>query len=51
MILPFIWRMLPGPFAIRVLVLLALIGAGIWCCFTMLFPWITERLPIQDDIY
>ena len=43
-----LWRHLPGPAVVRVLVLLVLAVAVIAVCFTWVFPWIAPFMPFND---
>jgi hypothetical protein len=43
-----LWRHLPGPALLRVLVLLVLAGVALWACFQYLFPWIAPFMPFND---
>jgi hypothetical protein len=43
-----IWRHLPGPTPVRVLVALALLAGVIAVLFTWVFPWLEPRLPFTD---
>ena len=46
----FIWRVLPGPLIVRVLLALALIAAVVCACFTWLFPAIAPYMPLDDSV-
>jgi len=35
-----LWRVLPGPWWVRVLILLVLLGAILTVCVYFLFPWV-----------
>ena len=43
-----LWRALPGPIAVRVLICLLLAALVVAGCFQWLFPWIAELLPVID---
>jgi hypothetical protein len=43
-----IWRRLPGPVALRVLIALALVTAVVLLLFTTVFPWAETSLPFLD---
>jgi len=43
-----IWRHLPGPLALRLLLALALAGAVVLLLFTQVFPWAEDSLPFLD---
>jgi hypothetical protein len=48
-IFPLVWRLLPGPLVVR-LVLLTVLVLGLVClCFGVVFPWVAaELLPPPD---
>ncbi|WP_169829213.1 hypothetical protein [Agromyces aureus] len=35
-----LWRVLPGPIWLRVILLLLLIAAAVYALFTWVFPWV-----------
>ena len=43
-----IWRRLPGPLPVRLLLALALAAAVVALLFTVVFPWVEPRLPFTD---
>lgn len=43
-----IWRHLPGPTAVRVVVAVALVVGVVAACFTWVFPAVAEWLPFTD---
>lgn len=43
-----LWRRLPGPVPVRVLICLILLAALVVACFTWIFPWVAARLPVND---
>jgi len=43
-----IWKRLPGPLALRLLVALALAAAAVLVLFTTVFPWAENALPFLD---
>lgn len=45
---PWLWRHLPGPTAVRVLIALVLVVAVVVVLFLWVFPWIEPRLPFTD---
>ncbi|WP_156160719.1 hypothetical protein [Demequina soli] len=49
MIFPFVWRLMPGPVWLRVLLLLMLIAAIVAVLFQWVFPWVTTTFNIQDQ--
>ncbi len=43
-----LWRSLPGPFAVRLLVLLALIAAVVTVLVMFVFPWLNGFVNVND---
>ena len=43
-----IWRHLPGPTAVRLLMAVLLVGAVVAVCFTWVFPAVAEWMPFTD---
>lgn len=43
-----IWRHLPGPLAVRVLLALLLIAGVVALLMTVVFPWLEPLLPFND---
>lgn len=43
-----IWRHLPGPFAVRLLTAALLIAAVVFLLMTVVFPWLEPMLPFND---
>lgn len=43
-----LWRHLPGPTAVRVVIALVLFVAVVAALFLWVFPWIEPRLPFTD---
>ena len=43
-----LWRVLPGPWPIKVLILLALFAAAVWALFEYGFPWLQDVLGLSD---
>jgi len=43
-----IWRHLPGPTAVRVLIAVALFVAVVAVLFLWVFPWVEPRLPFTE---
>ncbi|MBB2987872.1 hypothetical protein [Terracoccus luteus] len=43
-----LWRRLPGPTALRLLLCLVLLAAVVAVLFTWVFPWVQTLLPTQD---
>ncbi|WP_228509290.1 hypothetical protein [Curtobacterium sp. VKM Ac-2865] len=49
MIFPFVWRVLPGPTALKVIELLLLVAVVVFALFTWVFPFIAaDILPPPD---
>lgn len=42
-----IWRALPGPVAVRLLLSLALTFLALYLLFEQVFPWLDPRLPFN----
>ena len=49
MIYAAIWRALPGPLAVRLLLSLVLVLAVVAFCFLWLFPRIAPAMPFNDN--
>lgn len=45
-----IWRHLPGPAAVRGLLVVGIIAAVVLLLFTVVFPWAVTWLPGQDVV-
>ncbi|MFT4307425.1 MAG: hypothetical protein QM604_11090 [Microbacterium sp.] len=43
-----LWRILPGPWWVRLLILLALIAAVLYALFYYVFPWASSYINPQD---
>ena len=43
-----IWRHLPGPTPVRLLIALVLIAGIVLLLFTVVFPWLEPLLPFTD---
>lgn len=43
-----LWRALPGPAWVRVLILLVLAAGVVLACFEWLFPVVAEYMPFND---
>jgi len=44
-----LWRRAPGPWWVKSLMTLALICAVVLLCFRAFFPWISPKLPFNQD--
>jgi hypothetical protein len=48
-IFPLVWRLLPGPTALKVIELVVLLAAIVYVLFTWVFPWVAaDILPPPD---
>ncbi|PCN49783.1 hypothetical protein Csp2054_01850 [Curtobacterium sp. 'Ferrero'] len=46
---PLVWRLLPGPTALKVVELVVLLAAIVFVLFTWVFPWVAaDILPPPD---
>jgi hypothetical protein len=43
-----IWRHLPGPFAVKLVEALVLVAAVLALLFLVVFPWAEPRLPFNE---
>ena len=43
-----LWRVLPGPWWVRVLILAVLVAAVLYLCFFYVFPWVSAIIDPQD---
>ncbi len=43
-----LWRVLPGPWWVRILILLVLIAAVLYGLFFWVFPWISQFVNPQE---
>ena len=44
-----LWRALPGPGWLRLLLVLVLAAAVVAVCFTWVFPWVAQLMPFNDN--
>lgn len=44
----FIWRLLPGPLPVRLVLALALVAGVVLLLFTTVFPWAEHALPFLN---
>lgn len=44
-----LWRALPGPTWVRVILCLLLVALVVWVCFQMVFPWLADLMPFNDQ--
>jgi hypothetical protein len=43
-----IWRVLPGPVWVRILLVLVLVAAVLYCLVTWVFPWVDTIVNNQE---
>jgi hypothetical protein len=43
-----LWRILPGPVWLRILILIALAAVVLWALVTWVFPWVDSLLGPQE---
>ena len=43
-----IWRLLPGPVWVRILLVLVLLTAVLYCLATWVFPWVDSMVNNQE---
>jgi len=43
-----IWRVLPGPVWLRILLVVLLVAAILTACVLWIFPWVNTLIPMQD---
>lgn len=43
-----LWRILPGPWWVRVLILLVLVAAILTACVLWVFPWVEQYVAPQE---
>jgi hypothetical protein len=43
-----LWRVLPGPAWVRILILLVLVSAVLVACVLWVFPWVDQFVAPQD---
>lgn len=43
-----LWRILPGPWWLRVFILLVLLAVVVWALFTYVYPWVSTYLNPQE---
>jgi len=44
----FIWRHLPGPLAVRILLSMLLLLLALYLLFNQFFPWLDPKLPFNQ---
>ena len=45
-----LWRVLPGPVPVRVMILAILVAAVLFACVAWLFPWVAETFLQQEAV-
>jgi len=45
-----LWRALPGPAAVKALLVLALAAGVVYVCFEWFFPWLNDWLAFNDPV-
>ncbi|WP_164515522.1 DUF4175 domain-containing protein [Microbacterium sp. 10M-3C3] len=43
-----LWRVLPGPWWVRLLIVLAIVAAVVYALFTWVFPWVSQYVNPQE---
>lgn len=43
-----LWERLPGPVPVRILIALLAVAAVVVVCFWWVFPWVAQRLPVDN---
>jgi len=43
-----LWRALPGPLWLRIIIVLALVAGILWALACVVFPWVADVLLPQD---
>jgi len=43
-----IWRLIPGPVPVKLVIALALIAGIAWLLWTVVFPWADPYMPFND---
>ncbi|PSK86272.1 hypothetical protein CLV63_13541 [Murinocardiopsis flavida] len=43
-----IWRILPGPWFVKLVLFLALVAAAVWALWFVVFPWADPYMPFND---
>ncbi|WP_022902064.1 hypothetical protein [Humibacter albus] len=44
-----LWRVLPGPIWLKIIILLVLIAVVLYCLVTWVFPWIDGMLQSNEE--
>ncbi len=48
MISTWMWSRIPGPVALKVLLLLVVMAAAVYVLFEFVFPWVSTVVPVSD---
>lgn len=43
-----LWRVLPGPWWVRLLIVIAIVAAVVYALFTWVFPWVSQYVNPQE---
>ncbi len=43
-----LWRILPGPIVVRILIVLVLIAGVLFSLIEWVFPWVNAMIPISE---
>lgn len=43
-----LWRLLPGPSVVRVIICLVLVALVLVACDSWVFPWMADQLPMDE---
>jgi len=44
-----LWRILPGPWIVKLLIVLILLAAIVYALFEYVFPWLEPHLPLNES--
>ncbi len=44
-----LWRILPGPWIVKLLIVLILLAAIVYALFEYVFPWLEPFLPLNES--
>ncbi|HLR58829.1 MAG TPA: hypothetical protein VK098_11690 [Beutenbergiaceae bacterium] len=44
-----LWRILPGPWIVKLLIVLILLAAIVYALFEYVFPWLEPLLPLNES--
>ncbi len=44
-----LWRILPGPVWVRILIVVAVVAAVLFALVEWIFPWVNTLLPISES--